>query len=149
MERCEPKTLASKTVSDVYLASVRTVLKWAVNNDRLETNVAENVRIKVSKKQRSREQGFTTDEAVAVLKLARDYQPKHSDNPRTREAPQTTAAKRWSPILCAHTGARITEITQLRKQDFRYEKDVPVVRIAPDAGSVKAGNYRDVPCTSS
>ncbi|MDX8541869.1 tyrosine-type recombinase/integrase [Mesorhizobium abyssinicae] len=139
------KVLASKTVSDVYLTSVRTVLKWAVNNDRLETNVAENVRIKVSKKQRSREQGFTTDEAVAILKLARDYQPKHSDNPRTREAPQTTAAKRWSPILCAHTGARIAEITQLRKQDFRYEKNIPVVRIAPDAGSVKAGNYRDVP----
>ncbi|WP_214476076.1 tyrosine-type recombinase/integrase [Mesorhizobium sp. dw_380] len=139
------KTLASKTVSDVYLASVRTVLKWAVNNDRLETNVAENVRIKVSKKQRSREQGFTLDEAVEVLKVARDYQPKHSDNPRTREAPQTTAAKRWSPILCAHTGSRITEITQLRKQDFRYEKGVPVVRIAPDAGSVKSGNYRDVP----
>lgn len=139
------RTLASKTVSDVYLASVRTVLKWAVNNDRLETNVAENVRIKVSKKQRSREQGFTLDEAVEVLKVARDHQPKHSANPQTREAPETTAAKRWSPILCAHTGARIAEITQLRKQDFRYENDVPVVRIRPDAGSVKAGNYRDVP----
>ncbi|MER9022418.1 tyrosine-type recombinase/integrase [Mesorhizobium sp. M0815] len=139
------KTLASKTVGDVYLASVRTVLKWAVNNDRLETNVAENVRIKVSKKQRSREQGFTLDEAVEVLKVARDHQPKHSANPQTREAPETTAAKRWSPILCAHTGARIAEITQLRKQDFRYENDVPVVRIRPDAGSVKAGNYRDVP----
>ncbi|MER9800092.1 tyrosine-type recombinase/integrase [Mesorhizobium sp. M0142] len=139
------KTLVSKTVSDVYLASVRTVLKWAVNNDRLETNVAENVRIKVSKKQHSREQGFTLDEAIEVLKVARDHQPKHSDNPQTREAPQTTAAIRWSSILCAHTGARIAEITQLRKQDFRYEKEVPVVRIAPDAGSVKAGNYRDVP----
>lgn len=139
------KTLASKTVSDVYLASVRTVLKWAVNNDRLETNVAENVRIKVSKKQRSREQGFTLDEAIEVLKVARDHRPKHSANPQTREAPQTTAAKRWSPILCAHTGSRIAEITQLRKQDFRYEKGVPVVRIAPEAGSVKAGNYRDVP----
>ncbi|MER9175302.1 tyrosine-type recombinase/integrase [Mesorhizobium sp. M0955] len=120
-------------------------MKWAVNNDRLETNVAENVRIKVSKKQRSREQGFTLDEAVEVLKVARDHQPKHSANPQTREAPETTAAKRWSPILCAHTGSRITEITQLRKQDFRYEKGVPVLRIAPDAGSVKAGNYRDVP----
>ncbi|RWP58016.1 MAG: integrase [Mesorhizobium sp.] len=139
------KTLASKTVADVYLASVRTVLKWAVNNDRLETNVAENVRIRVSKKQRSREQGFTLDEAVEVLKVARDHQPKHSANPQTREAPETTAAKRWSPILCAHTGARIAEITQLRKQDFRYENDVPVVRIRPDAGSVKAGDYRDVP----
>lgn len=139
------KTLASKTVAGVYLASVRTILKWAVNNDRLEINVAENVRIKVSKKQRSREQGFTLDEAIEVLKAARDHQPRHSDNPQTREAPQTTAAMRWSSILCAHTGARIAEITQLRKQDFRYEKEVPVVRIAPDAGSVKAGNYRDVP----
>lgn len=139
------KTLSPKTVGDVYLASVRTVLSWAVANDRLEANVAEKVRQDVPKKPLDREQGFTLPEAVAILQKARDYVPARTGNPRTTEAPQTTAAKQWSPILCAFTGARIAEITQLRKQDFRWEGETPVLRITPAAGTVKAGGYRDVP----
>jgi len=139
------RTLSAKTVGHVYLASVRTVLKWAVENDKLETNVAEKVRQTVPKKQRSREKGFTDDEAVVILRAARDHAPAITDNVATMELPQTTAAKRWSPILCAFTGARITEITQLRKQDFRREGETHVMRIRPDAGTVKAGDYRDVP----
>ncbi|MGB6119582.1 MAG: DUF6538 domain-containing protein [Mesorhizobium sp.] len=139
------KTLSAKTVSHVYLASVRSVLKWAVENDKLETNVAEKVRQAVAKKQQSREKGFTDDEAVVILRTARDYLPAVTDNAATTELPQTTAAKRWAPILCAFTGARIAEITQLRKQDFRKEGETHVLRIRPDAGTVKAGDYRDVP----
>ncbi|TGS92691.1 integrase [Mesorhizobium sp. M2D.F.Ca.ET.171.01.1.1] len=139
------KTLSAKTIADVYLAAVRTVLSWAVDNDRLETNVAEKVRQEVPKRPLAREKGFTLPEAVAVLRKARDYVPTKTDNPRTTEAPQTTAAKRWAPILCAFTGARITEITQLRKRDFRLEGDTHIIRITPDAGTVKAGGYRDVP----
>ncbi|MBX9452634.1 MAG: tyrosine-type recombinase/integrase [Mesorhizobium sp.] len=139
------KTLSAKTVGHVYLASVRTVLKWAVENDKLETNVAEKVRQDVPKKQRSREKGFTDAEAVVILRAARDHVPAVTDNVATMEHPKTTAAKRWSPILCAFTGARIAEITQLRKQDFRKEGETHVMRIRPDAGTVKAGDYRDVP----
>ncbi|MET3578220.1 integrase [Mesorhizobium robiniae] len=142
------KTLSAKTVGDVYLASVRTVLSWAVGNDRLESNVAEKVRQEVPKKSRDREKGFTLPEAVAILRKARDYVPTRTDNPRTTESPHTTAAKRWSPILCAFSGARIAEITQLRKQDFRMEGETPVMRITPAAGTVKAGGYRDVPLHS-
>lgn len=53
--------------------------------------------------------------------------------------------KRWVPILCAFSGARVSEITQLRKQDIRKEGDGWVMRITPDAGTMKAGHYRDVP----
>ena len=139
------KTLAPKTVADVYLASVRTVLSWAVANDKLEENVAEKVRQLVPKKRRVREQGFTLSEATRILRAARNYMPARTDNPRTTEAPETSAAKRWAPLLCAFSGARITEITQLRKQDIRREGDIPVLRITPDAGTVKTGAYRDVP----
>ncbi|OBQ75595.1 integrase [Mesorhizobium loti] len=138
-------TLSAKTVADVDLASVRTVLSWAVNNDRLESNVAERVRQDAPKKHLSREKGFTLPEATAILRKARDYVPAKTDNARTTEASQTTAAKRWSPLLCAFTGARIAEITQLRKQDFRKEGETYVMRITPEAGTVKAGGYRDVP----
>jgi integrase len=139
------KTHSVKTVADVYLAAVRTVLTWAVQNDRLEVNVADQVRQEVPKRQLSREQGFTLAEATAVLKASRAYKPVERDNPVNREAPQTTAAKRWAPVLCAFTGARIAEITQLRKQDIRKEGEISVMRITPAAGTVKAGGYRDVP----
>lgn len=144
-DACLKRNLSPKTVADVYLAAVRTVLSWAVANDRLEVNVADQVRQEVPKRKLDREQGFTLDEATAVLKTSRAYKPAERENPANREASQTTAAKRWAPILCAFTGARIAEITQLRKQDIRIEGEVPVVRITPDAGTVKAGGYRDVP----
>ena len=139
------KTLSAKTVGDVNLASVRTVLSWAVANDRLLDNVAEKVRQPVPKKVLTREQGFTDAEALVVLKAARAYVPTIGDNPANNERPQLTAAKRWTPFVCAFTGARITEITQLRKEDFRQEGEMIVMRITPDAGTVKAGGYRDVP----
>lgn len=56
-----------------------------------------------------------------------------------------TAAKRWVPLLCAMTGARVAEMTQLRKEDVREQDGISFIRITPEAGSVKSGEYRDVP----
>ncbi|TGN68265.1 integrase [Paracoccus liaowanqingii] len=136
---------STKTIANKYLAAVRAMLRWAFENDRLPTNEAEAVRQQVAKAQRVRERGYTTPEAVAVLKASTSYQPKLTDNPANRESAHITAAKRWLPILCAFTGARVAEMAQLRKEDVRQEGDHWVVRINPDAGSVKAGGYRDVP----
>ncbi|MEW9838080.1 hypothetical protein [Mesorhizobium marinum] len=139
------ETLAAKTVADVHLASVRAVLTWAVENDRLPSNPADGVKVKKSKSVRTREKGFRDDEAIVVLKACRNYLPAVTANPSNRESAKITAAKRWAPIVCAFTGARITEITQLRKQDVRQVGDDYVLRITPDAGSVKTADYRDVP----
>ncbi|TBN37469.1 integrase [Paracoccus subflavus] len=136
---------STKTIADKYLASVRAMLRWAFENDRLPTNEAEAVRQEVAKKQRTRERGYTTREAVEVLKASTNYQPKQTDNPANRESAHITAAKRWLPILCAFTGARVAEMAQLRKEDLRQEGNRWVIRVTPDAGSVKAGGYRDVP----
>jgi integrase len=134
-----------KTISDVYLASVRAVLRWAFENDRLPTNEAETVRQEVPKKVQLRERGYTTPEALKVLEASFNYCPPVTNNPANRESLPVTAAKRWVPLLCAFSGARVTEITQLRKEDVRQEGDRWVIRITPDAGSVKTGSYRDVP----
>lgn len=139
------KDLSPKTVADVYLAAVRTVLSLAVTNDRLPENVAQDVRQIAPNKVLTREQGFTLAEATKILKISVNYVPTQSNNPRTTESAQMSAAKKWAPLLCAFSGARISEITQLRKQDLRYEGDIVVMRITPAAGTVKSGNYRDVP----
>ncbi len=139
------KTLAPRTVKDVYLTAVNAVFNWAVANDLLTENPAATIKLKVAAKVLNRPKGFTRDEAKRVLKFALAYRPKPSDNPQTQEKPQTSAAKKWAPLLCAFTGARISEITQLRKEDIRMEGDIAVMRITPDAGKVKTRRYRDVP----
>lgn len=136
---------SAKTIADKYLASVRAMLRWAHENDHLPTNEAEAVRQEVAKKRRTREAGYTDAEAIAVLKVSTGYQPKSTDNPAHRESTHIVAAKRWVPILCAFIGARVSEMTQLRKEDLRQEGDRWVIRITPDAGSVKTGDFRDVP----
>lgn len=139
------KTLAPRTVKDVYLTAIKAVLNWAVSNDHLESNPAQHVKMRVAPKALNRPKGFTPDEAKEILKFSLAYVAPHSDNPRTREYAETSAAKKWAPLLCALTGSRIAEITQLRKEDFRHDNGVPVMRITPDAGSVKNRQYRDVP----
>jgi len=140
--------LSPKTVRDTNIAALRAVLQWAIDNRKLPegtTNPAAGIKIRVTKKTLDRPQGFTLDEAHAILKAARDYQPAHSDNPATRESEHVTAAKRWTPWLCAFSGARISEMTQLRTQDIMTEDGVAFMRITPDAGSTKNRQFRDVP----
>lgn len=138
-------TLSAKTVSDMYLSAVRSLFLWAHENDRLPENPAASVKQPKPKKQRPREAGYTDAEAVKVLKASRSYQPNVDEFGRVRERPESVDAKRWVPILCAFSGARVSEITQLRKEDVRKEGERWVIRITPDAGTMKAGHYRDIP----
>lgn len=137
--------LSPRTVADVYLACIRAILSWAHENDRLETNEAALVKQEAPKKRQTRERGYTTDEAVALLTASIGYQPAAAKTASTRESKNLTAAKRWLPILCAFTGARVVEMAQLRREDVREEGERWIVRITPEAGSVKTGEYRDVP----
>ena len=112
---------SAKTVSDKHLAAVSAILRWASENDHLPTNEAITVRQQVTRKIQTREKGYTTEEAVKILKASLRHMPAERANPSNRESAHITAAKRWVPLLCAFTGARITEMTQLRKEDVRQE----------------------------
>ncbi len=131
--------LAPKTVRDGYLATVKAAFNWAVDNDLLASNPAAGVKVRLARRNFAREKGFTDKEALAILTAAAHYKrPK-------KERPEMAAAKRWAPLLCAFSGARIAEITQLRGEDVRHEHGVDYLRITPDAGTVKSGLFRDVP----
>ncbi|MFT5614555.1 MAG: hypothetical protein ACI8Q6_001835 [Granulosicoccus sp.] len=116
------KTLAAKTVSDVYLSAVRTLFAWAVENDILPENVAATVKQPKPRKVQTREKGYTDAEAIKVLMASRSYTPNEDPNGYIREKPHMIATKRWVPITCAYTGARPSEITQLRGADLRQEE---------------------------
>lgn len=134
-----------KTVADKYLAAVRAIFSWAVEKLRLPSSPIEKVRQRVPKKVKTRESGFATPEAIRILNMSLNYRPPEIGNPSNRESSHIVVAKRWVPLLCAFTGARVTEITQLRTQDIREEDGRWVLRITPEAGSVKSSDYRDVP----
>ena len=137
--------LAAKTVNDVYLSTVRSLFLWAYENERLPENVAGTVKQPKPKRQRTREAGYTDTEAIAVLVASRTYEPKMDEYGRVRETPESVNAKRWVPLICAFTGARVSEITQLRKEDVRNEGERWIMRVTPEAGTMKAGHFRDVP----
>jgi integrase len=54
--------------------------------------------------------------------------------------------RRWIPLLCAYSGARIAEICQLRGEDIFQHDGLWCLKIVPEAGSLKTvGSERVVP----
>lgn len=136
--------LAARTVSQKYLAVIKVVFGVAVEKRKLKENPAKENKVRYVKPPRTRPQGFTDDEARTILTAA-------LADPATlgRRTTENKRAIRWGPWVCAFTGARITELMQLRTDDLLFEtvagKRVPYLRITPEAGSVKSANYRIVP----
>lgn len=132
--------LSAKTVNDKYLSAARAVFGAGVAKFKIERSPVERVHVKVPKANRERSPGFTDAEATKILTAA-----LVAENDTGRTAPLNKRAYRWVPWICAYTGARAGEVTQLRGQDFVEEHGVPCIRITPEAGSVKTGQYRVVP----
>ncbi|HWM47687.1 MAG TPA: recombinase XerD [Xanthobacteraceae bacterium] len=131
------KPISAKTVKDSDLAGLKTVFGWAKVNGKLVSNPAEGITIKLGKPRKLRSKGFTDSEATAILKAALRVK-------QGQERPETFAAKRWVPWLCAYTGGRVGELAQLRKEDIRREGKHWVATITPEAGTVKNNEARDV-----
>lgn len=124
------RQFSPSTVKSGYVAPIAATLKRAHEQDQLPANAAATVKVRLAKKSNGREQGFTTAEATVILQAC------HAE---------TNPLRRFLPFLAAFSGARIGELGQLRKEDFRLEGDTYVMRITPLAGTVKNRQYRDVP----
>lgn len=130
-----------KTVRDSDLAALKSTFGWAVANGKMTLNPAEGVTIKLGRqKDQKRPKGFTDAEAMAILQRAKSHMASAS-----RRKVKSDAAIRWVPWLLAFTGARVGEISQLRKEDVFEQAGRWVIRITPDAGTVKTGQTRLVP----
>lgn len=131
------KVLSSNTVKSSDLAALKAVFGWAVVNHKVPTNPASGVTIRLNKPAKLRSKAFTDAEAEAILRAALAHKPG-KDNPKT------AAAKQWVPWLCAFTGARVGELAQLRKEDVTQREGHWVIRITPEAGTVKTNEAREV-----
>lgn len=133
------RPLGPRSAKSVHLAALSSVFGWAIGKNVLTgENPARAVRIKVSKRPTLRGKDASNDEARTFAEAALAI-PAHSPA-RSREA-----ALRWCPLLCLFTGARVNEITQLRREDLQTVEGVRALRLTPEAGDLKGGGFRYAP----
>ena len=96
--------------------------------------MTKDVRLDRPKVQRKREPTLRQGEVKAILKLAQ----KVKDDPKN---PTSAYAKRWCPWRAAHSGARIQELTGLKKENIQEEDDTWVMHFH----KTKTGQPRTVP----
>jgi integrase len=132
--------LSSRTVGSKYLATIRTLYRTGMSKAVIDHDPTTYARVRQSKPVRERPKGFTDEEATAILRCSvRDPSTLGGMSALNK------LAIRWVPWMCAYTGARVGEITQLRREDFIMEHGIECVRISPEAGTVKTRKYRLVP----
>jgi integrase len=125
------------TVANIWLAVSKSVFGWGVEQELIKANPFAG--IKVTKQKRTRERTgktFTTEEAAIILEACQRMTVLKTPLDR---------AKRWVPLLCAYTGARAGEMTQLRSEDVTKRGGVYFAHLTPRAGTIKGGKARTVP----
>jgi integrase len=123
--------LRPKTIQDAKIAPVRAILQWGVQNKLLLSNPAGGISLVVRSKQNEKKRSFTDDEAKIILRAA---------------LAEKDPVRRWVPWIGAYTGARVSEICQLRSEDILYVEEIWCMKFAPEAGSLKtSGSERIIP----
>ena len=126
-----------RTVNDVWITAARTVFAWALRERLINSNPFRSVKVTQPRRIYQREtQAFTLEEAATILRAATAV---------VRTKTPLEGAFRWVPWLCAYSGARAGEITQLRGSDIREEGGVHAMLLTPDAGTMKTRKPRRVP----
>jgi integrase len=123
---------SAKTVRDAWVGAAHAIYEWAKAERLIPNNPFAAVSVTVPHEIRNREsKAFTDDEARTILRAA--------------TTAMSDPAKRWVPWLCAYSGARAGEITQLRGSDIERRGNFYVMKLKPEAGSIKTGEARTVP----
>jgi integrase len=140
---CE-ETIASgrasaRTFARNDLAAVKTIFGLAVQHDMLSVNPAAGIKVVSARRQKGRDmRGFYDEEAIKILEAT--LVP-----PLESLSAHFAAARRWVPWICAYTGARVNEITQIRAKDVIKVDGIWCVRITSEAGTEKTQTARLVP----
>jgi integrase len=94
--------LRPKTIQDAKLAPLRAILQWGVRNKLISINPADGISLNVKSKQGEKKRSFTDEEAKLILRAA---------------LAEKDPVRRWVPWIGAYSGARVSEICQLRSED--------------------------------
>jgi integrase len=127
------KGLKNRSINSAYLACLRTILNFGVNNKLISKNPAEKVKVANRKNSEQGALPYNDEEVARLLWLAKQ---------------QVNPARRWLPWLAALSGARIGELAQLWGSAIKIENGIQFMEIkpAPDGGSLKTpSSERKVP----
>ncbi|MEA1618685.1 tyrosine-type recombinase/integrase [Erythrobacter sp. T5W1-R] len=114
--------LTVKTVAMTYRAALSRVFKVAYDRGQLSENPFARLEVIGPKVAQTQRKSLSDDEAMMILAAALGEQPAGL-------SPTHARARRWVPWVCAYTGARVNEITQLRAMDIRQVDGVWVIHI--------------------
>lgn len=117
--------ISARTVKATKFGLLKPILQWGVDNEKLVSNPAEKITISTTRKAGEGRRSFTDKEAATVLQAA---------------TASGKAYLRWVPWICAYTGARISEVCQLRQEDVIEVEGLWCLKFAPEAGSLKNSN---------
>jgi integrase len=127
----------ARTVSSIWARGANTVFGWAQSQKLVRSNPFAKVTIRVPRRVRIRETPEFTDAEVRLILSAASA--------ITDTTSPFKAACRWVPWLCAYSGARAGEITQLRGKDVERRDGFVAVKLTPEAGTIKNAKTRTVP----
>ena len=130
---------SARVANDTWLRAARVIFSWARDKRKAITrNPFDGLRMDIPRQQKLREREFTDQESETILSAT-------LQTPRGRMASHNAAARRWVPWICAYTGSRPGEVTQLRGEDVTLEDGIWRMRITPEAGTQKNNTARIVP----
>ena len=122
---------SAKTINGSKLAALGAIFSWGVENDLVALDPTKGIKVKQKRKAGQRMLGFEKTEAAVILRAS---------------AKASSPVFRWVPLLCAQSGARVSEVCQLRGVDIRREDGIWVMAFRAEAGSLKTqGSERRVP----
>jgi integrase len=127
-----------------WLAALKRVFSWAKRKRLVEVNPFQDCVVEVPRRIETREEGraLTDKEVQTILRAALQV-------PTGTKTPDWDACRRWVPFLCAYTGCRVGEATQLRACDVELREGpfglYRVMKVTPAAGTVKGRKARTVP----
>ncbi|MEJ1118088.1 integrase [Phyllobacterium sp. CCNWLW109] len=123
--------LSKKTINGKHLTALKAVLTHGVEEFNLSTNAAHGIQDKRDDKVPVGSKDYTLEQAETILNATFDGTGKAL-------APHYQRAIFWVPWICAYTGLRVSEVTQLRGRNVREEDGIPFFLITPEDGSTKS-----------
>lgn len=122
------KTMAITTVNTNCIQCYISLFRWAVNTGFCSTNPFAGLKVRGSKKKAvDGKEPFTSTDLNTII-----------SHPDFKTYDDSYSWKFWTVLLAIYTGARVTEIAQLRPCDvYPDDNGVWVMNITEEAGSVK------------
>lgn len=124
--------LSLKTINDKRLTAIKAVLAHGVAEFSLNQNVADGIRDKRQQAAPNGPKGYSPEQAKTILQATFGGTSKELD-------PHYQRAVFWVPWICAYTGLRVSEVTQLQGRNVGNEDGFPIFVITPEDGSTKSG----------